>query len=165
MAAGFEDEITGRQRTGCDAPDRASVHAPHDGRDPGQEFRLAERLGQVVVGAQAERANLGRLAAFARNDQDRGLTDGSHLPGHAEPVGTRHGQVQQDEVRIFLAETFDGGQTVVRGDDLVTLRSDKGRDRSDHRRIVVDDEDPEASAAHADHRPRSIRWPRRLAGR
>ena len=62
------------------------------------------------------------------------------------PSGPGHGQVEQDEVRVLLAEALDGGQPVVGGDDLVALGADERGDGPDHRRVVVDDEDPEGAA-------------------
>ena len=72
-------------------------------------------------------ADLGRLAALAGDDEDRRRADGAHLAGDVEPVRSGHRQVQQDEVRVLLAEALDGGQAVVRGDDLVALRSRPAR--------------------------------------
>ena len=126
------------------------VHAPHDRRDPGQELLLAEGLDEVVVGADAECLDLGRLAALARDDEDRAVARGAHLAGHGEPVGAGHREVEQDEVRTLLAEALDGGQAVVRRDDLVALGADQRGDGADHRGVVVHDEDAEGS--RADHR-------------
>ena len=81
--------------------------------------------------------------------------DGAHLAGDVEAVRAGHRQVEQDEVRVLLAEALDGGQPVVGGDDLVALGADERGDRPDHRRVVVDDEDSERAATHRDHGPRS----------
>ena len=96
-----------------------------------------------------ERPDLGRLAALAGHDEDRRLADGPHLAGDVEPVRSGHRQVEQDEVRVLLAEALDGGQPVVGGDDLVALGADERGDGPDHRRVVVDDEDSEGAGAHA----------------
>src|SRR4029077_7552992 len=102
----------------------AAIDPAHDRRDASEELGLAERLRQVVVRAEAEGADLGRLAALARDDEDRSRPDGSHLAGDVEPVWTWHRQVEQDQVRMFLAEALDGSQPVIRGDDLVALGTD-----------------------------------------
>ena len=75
--------------------------------------------------------------------------DGAHLAGDGEPVRAGHREVEQDEVRVLLAEALDGGQAVVGGDDLVALGADERGDGPDHRRVVVDDEDAEGAGAHA----------------
>ena len=49
----------------------AAIDPAHDRRDPGQQLGLAERLDQVVVGADAERLDLGSLGALAGDDEDR----------------------------------------------------------------------------------------------
>ena len=50
--------------------------------------------------------------------------------------------VEEDEVGGLLAVAADRGEPVVRGDHLVALGPDERGDRPDHRRVVVDDEDP-----------------------
>ena len=90
VTAGLQHEVARGQRpAGRRRPDRRPVDPAHDRRDPGQQLGLAERLGQVVVRADAERADLGRLAALARDDEDRRLADGPHLAGDVEPVRAR----------------------------------------------------------------------------
>ena len=59
------------------------------------------------------------------------------------PSGPGHREVEQHDVGPLLAVAPDGGEPVVRGDDLVALRADERGDRPDHRRVVVDHEDPE----------------------
>ena len=54
---------------------------------------------------------------------------------------------------MLVAEALDGGQSVVGGDDLVSLGADQGRDGPHHRRVVIHDEDPEGAAGHRDHVP------------
>ena len=154
VAARLQDERPGLERpAGRSATGTRPVDAAHDRGDPGQQLGLAERLRQVVVGAEPERPDLGGLAALARHDHDRRLADGAHLAGDAEPVRPGHREVQQDEVRVLLAEALDGGQAVVGGDDLVTLGPDQRGDRADHGRVVIDDKDPEWTGAHRDHVP------------
>jgi hypothetical protein len=63
-----DDQVAGRD-------DRLGVtlRAAHDRMDAGNQFVLVERLGQVVVGAEAEAANLVLDAGHAGEDQDRRL--------------------------------------------------------------------------------------------
>ena len=68
-------------------------------------------------------------------------------PATLNPSGPGHREVQQDEVGVLLAEALDGGQPVVGGDDLVALGADERGDGADHRRVVIDDEDPERAGS------------------
>jgi hypothetical protein len=76
------------------------------GVDAGDQFVLVERLGHVVVGTEAEPADLVLDAGETGQDQDRGL-DLRHSK-RAQHLVTRHvGQVeveQDDVVVIKLAE-------------------------------------------------------------
>ena len=64
----IDDEIAGLD-------DRLGVAlgAAHDGVDAGDQFVLVERLGHVVVGAEAETLDLVLDAGEAGEDQDRRL--------------------------------------------------------------------------------------------
>ena len=155
VTAGLQDEVSG-DRAARPPSSRHRVDAvdpPHDRADPRQQLGLAERLRQVVVRPEAERPDLGGLAALARHDEDRCLADGPHLAGDVEPVRARHREVEQDEVGMLLAEALDGGQPVVGGDDLVALGADEGGDGPHHRRVVIDDEDAKGAGGHRDHVP------------
>ena len=50
-----------------------ALRAAHDGVDAGHELVLVERLGHVVVGAEAEAAHLVLDAGKAGEDEDRRL--------------------------------------------------------------------------------------------
>jgi hypothetical protein len=50
-----------------------ALGAAHNGMDAGDQLVLVERLGHVVVGAEAEAANLVFDAGHAGKDQDRRL--------------------------------------------------------------------------------------------
>ena len=139
-----------RAAVGPAHPSRArEVDAAHDRGDPGEQLLLAEGLDEVVVRADAQGLDLGGLGALAGDDEDGDVARRAQLADDGEPVRARHREVEQDEVRPLLAEALDGGQAVVGGDDLVALGADQGRDGSDHRRVVVDDQDAEGS--RSDH--------------
>ena len=74
VTARFEDQGARPRAARPPAARRARpIDAAHHRRDPGQQLGLAERLDEVVVGADAERPDLGRLGALARHDEDRRL--------------------------------------------------------------------------------------------
>ena len=123
------------------------VDPAHDRRDPGQQLLLAERLHEVVVGADAQRLDLGGLGALARDHEHRHVAGRAELADDREPVGARHRQVEQHEVGPLLAVALDGGEAVVCRDDLVALGPHEGGDRPDHRRVVVHHQDAEGSCA------------------
>ena len=73
VAGRLQHELPGRRAARRPVRRARPIDAAHDGRDPGQQLGLAERLVEVVVGADAERLDLGRLGALARHDEDRRL--------------------------------------------------------------------------------------------
>ena len=153
MAGGLERQRSRGQDAGravavaADAPRSREVDAAHDRGDPGQQLLLAERLHEVVVRADAQRLDLGRLGALAGHDEHGHVAGRAQLADDREAVRAGHREVEQHEVGPLLAEPLDGGQAVVGGDDLVALGADQRGDRADHRRVVVHHQDPQGSCA------------------
>jgi hypothetical protein len=129
----------------------AGLVPPHDRANPGQQLLLAERLRHVVVGARVERLHLGQLVRLARQDDDRGLAGSPDLAADVHPVAAGHRQVQEHEVRALLLEAAQSGLAVIGGDHLVSGGSDQGRDRPDHGRLIVHDEDPQPGCLRERH--------------
>jgi hypothetical protein len=150
VAPGLEDALTGRRQSAtATTRSGAPVDPARDCRD--RASSLAERLYRVVVGPKPERPDLGGLAALARHDDRRGPTRASARD--VEPVRpgiTRSSRTGRDAPRQAL--------TAVRSQAVMTWWPSvptRGGDGSHHRGVVVDDEDAEGAAAHADHGPRS----------
>ena len=76
------------------------------GVDAGDQLVAVERLGDVIVGAEAERADLGVHLADAGQDQHRRADLGdAQLLQHVVAVHVRQVQVEKDDVVIVeLAE-------------------------------------------------------------
>ena len=125
--------------TDCACPFRTT----HDGVDPGDEFVLVERLGQVVVGAVAKSFDLVLDAGHPGKDQDGRLDLGD--PQRAQHLVAGHvGQVeieQNDVVIIKLAEV-DALLAEVRDIDVEVLRLQHQFNALRGRRIVFDQKYP-----------------------
>ena len=62
----------------------------------------AERLGDVIVGAEIERLDLAGLVAAARQDDDRdALVARSDRPQQLEPVDIGQAEIENDEVGLL----------------------------------------------------------------
>ena len=96
------------ERAGC-RPRRVwrGPAAAQQGGDAGQQLVDAERLGEVVVGAQVEGPHLVLLAPPGRHhdDPDRGV--GPDVAAQVEAVGAGQHQVEQDEVGLVVAHQVD----------------------------------------------------------
>ena len=133
-----DDEVAG-------GDDRLGValRAAHDGVDAGDELVLVERLGQVVVGAEAEALHLVLDAGHAGEDQDRRLDLGDaqraqHLvAGHVGQV-----QVEQDDVVIVELAEIDALLAEVGGVDVEVLGLEHQLDALRRRAVVLDQQNP-----------------------
>ena len=65
---------------------------------PGNQFLRAEGLGEVVVRAEVERANLVRLLASGADDDDRRALLIVHLLEDLPAVNEREADIEQDDV-------------------------------------------------------------------
>ena len=166
-AAGVEHEIAQQRELGCgerdrrlsaedfvpplvedeigEAQDVAGQHtcgAPQDRLDPRDDLGEAERLGDVVVAAGAQRLDLVLRRVLRREKEHccfESLVAQATTDLNALDVGEH--PVEHDEVRL---ETRDGGERVapvVRLFDLIALVAKGGRDCIDDRLLVVDDKD------------------------
>jgi hypothetical protein len=91
----------------------------HDRMDAGDQLVLVERLGHVVVGAEAETANLVLDPGHAGKDQDRRLDLGT-AQRLAAPRNRHVGQVQvqEDDVVIIQLAEIDAFFAQIRGVDV-----------------------------------------------
>lgn len=92
QVAGRDDRLVRRLRG-------VSHGDPH----AGEKFAHAERLGEVVVGPGVQRADLVRVLAADRQDQDRCLGPLAKAPGDLDAVLVRQAEIEDDQIRTHLA--------------------------------------------------------------
>src|SRR5690606_2150123 len=93
----------------------------HVGLDRAQQFFLAERFGEVLVGADDAPLGLVEQAVLGReHDHRRGLERAVVLDQRAGliTVQTRHHDVDKDNVRMGVGDLGQGIEAVHGGDDL-----------------------------------------------
>ena len=112
--------------------------AAHDRVNAGDELVLVERLGQVVVGTDAEALHFILGAGEARQDQDRRLDLGDaqgtqHLePGHVGEI-----EVEQNDVVVVQFSEVDAFLAKVGRIDVETLRLQHQLDRLSRGSVVL----------------------------
>ncbi len=90
-----------RQLAGADDRLAVALRTAHHGVDAGDQLFAVERLGHVVVGPEAEAADLAVHLGNARQDQHRRLNLGdAQLLEHVVTVHVGQVQIQQDDVVI-----------------------------------------------------------------
>ena len=78
---------------------QVAVRAAQQRLDPAHQLAQAERLGQVVVGAELEADDLVDLVVARGQDEDRHLGAGrAQAAQDLEPVDARQADVEHDEV-------------------------------------------------------------------
>src|SRR2546430_8669901 len=122
--------------------------APGVGADPGEELAMAERLHDVIVRAEVERAHLVVLAIATRQDDDRGLlVPLPQLPEQLEAVPRRHVQIDDREGGVLFLEELDGAFWLIRAQwDMARLFDEEG-EQLDQLAVVIDHEDLAARVA------------------
>ena len=86
-----------------------TVGPAQDGPDAGDQLARAERLGQVVVGAELEAEQLVELVVAGGEHDDRDGRVAAELAGDVEPVEPGQAEVEHDEVRPALADRRQRG--------------------------------------------------------
>ena len=131
-----DDEVAG-----VDDRLRVALGAAHDGVDARDQLVLVERLGHVVVGAEAETLDLVLDAGKAGEDQDRRLDLGD--PQRAQNLETRHVgevQVEQDDVVVVELAEIDAFFAEVRRVDVEALGFEHQLDRLSGRAVVFNEQ-------------------------
>ena len=90
-----EDDVAGADRR---RPARRPLGPAQDGPDAGDELARAERLGQVVVGAELEPEQLVELVVASGEHHDRDRRVAAQLAGDVEAVEAGQAEVEDDEV-------------------------------------------------------------------
>ena len=111
------------------------------GPDAGGQLAQAERLGDVVVGAELEADDLVELRVLGGEHDDGHARLGPDDPADLDPGELGEHEVEQDEVRALGPEADERLAPVGRGDDAVALRLERLGERLAQCRLVVHDED------------------------
>ena len=115
--------------------------AAADGPDAGKQLLLAERLGDVVVGAGIERLDLGGLLALPGQDDDRRGAPPPDFLADRDPVEAGHRKIQDHQVRAVGVEAAQRFVAVVGRAHPVADAADQRGHGADHGRLIVDDQD------------------------
>ena len=113
---------------------------PQDRADPDGQLAQAERLREVVVGADREARDLVGLLGLRRQHQDRGPPVPLDPLADLQTVHAREHEVEHDEIGLMFEVRFDRLRAVERDDDPVALALESGAHRLRDRRLVVDDQ-------------------------
>ena len=77
---------------------------PHDGLHACQQFKVAERLRDVVICAGFEAVNLVQLAVAGRQHDDRGIGRLPQRGAYVQPADVREAHVKDDNVWLLQLE-------------------------------------------------------------
>ena len=89
------------------------LHPSEQGPDPGDDLAHRERLGEVVVGADAEPDEDVGLVGARREHEDGHGAHGLDAAAHLEAVEAGEHDVEHDEVGVVPLERRDGTGAVV----------------------------------------------------
>src|SRR5207248_1949367 len=118
------------------------ARSPQQRLDPGQQLSVGEGLGEVVVGAAAQPADLVRLLAVRGEDQHRYVADVAQPLQDRPAVHLRQPDVEDDQVGMGGVRLAEPGAPVPRMDDVVAGAAEEQPQRGGDVRIVLDHEQP-----------------------
>ena len=114
-----------------------------------KQFIHAERLGDVIVGAEVERLDLADLVAAARQHHDRdALVARADHPQQFEALHIGQSKIENDQIGI-LRQQLERGLAVRRLQDFVALRAQAHAQQLADGRLVIDHQNLERGRAHA----------------
>ena len=122
------------------------------GLDPRRELGKAQRLGDVVVRAELEPADLVRLRAPGRDHQDRDAAELADPLDDLPAVEPRQRDVEDHEVRVVLVEAAQRVGAGPCDDRPIAGAAHPQLDEVGELRFVLDDED---RVSHGPPRPAS----------
>ena len=114
--------------------------APQHGLDAGDEFAVAERLGEVVVGPHGQSDEPVDLVAASSQDQDVAVREGADLAAHLDAVEPGQPEVEHDHIGVLGPRLGDGVGTGVGLSDVVACPGEVGRDDGGECAFVIDDQ-------------------------
>lgn len=152
-------EITNDDRIG-----RHALASANQSVKPSRKFREAERLGQVVVGAEIQPLNAVLDGIPRRQANDRRLHLAiAQFPQHAEPITARKHQIEHDRVVGVRQGQASPVHTIGRMLDGVRRFRQALANESSNARIVLDHEDSHPNRSFVN--PGPVRPGTLLAGR
>ena len=122
-----------------------TLGTPNQGVHASDQLAHAERLAQVVVGADTEPDEHVRLVGLGRQHQHRYRAGRLDTAAHFESVEPGQHQIEHHHVGIDPGARVDGRRAIGGSDDLVPLAAQPSGDGLGNRGLVVDDEN---CAAH-----------------
>src|SRR5260221_7471603 len=138
VRAGVDPQAGDVRRRGRPGGER---RAPEERPHAREELPAAERLLQVVVGAEVEQLHPLVLAFLAGEHEDRRRCRRADPLADLVAAHLREPTVEDDEVGQLLRVPAERGLAVVRGEQVVSLGTEERGDHPDERAVVVDDED------------------------
>ena len=129
-----------------------TVDPPQQRADPRDELAHAERLGQVVVRADAQPDQDVGLVVASRQHQHRHRAHRLDPAAHLVPVEPGQHHVEHDQVRLVLGKGLYGGRPVVGLRDVVPLRRQTVAHGPVDHGLVLDHEDPAGRVGHVSER-------------
>src|ERR1700674_271544 len=133
---------------------------------PRHQFADTERLVDVVVGAEVERVDLFHLAIARREDDDRHVRPFAHPPDHVLAVAVGQPEIEHDDIRHLRGDPFGRLGDGAGGRHLVVVGDERGLEKAQDRRLVVDDENADLAGHERDSmcgKTSTIRVPRPCA--
>src|SRR2546426_8100876 len=139
---GAEVDLDVADAAGLDAG-RPPARAPQDGAYPREQLGDAERLGDVVVGAELEAEHFfGLLRARGEHDHRRGVGARAELAAHFEPVLAGQRDVEHDKIRRRRDRLRQALFAVRRRDHFVAFELEVVTQTEQHLRFVLDHQYP-----------------------
>ncbi len=127
------------QLAGLDDRVGMALGAPHDRLDAGDQLALVERLGEVVVGADAEAADLVVEPGQPREDEDRRVdARGAQPAQHLVAVDVRQHQVEDDDVVVVELADLEAVLAQIGGVAHVVFRTQHRFDAGGSGAVVLD---------------------------
>ena len=115
--------------------------APERRANTREQLLDRKRLGQIVVGAGIERANLVRVLAARRDHDDRHARPCAHRLHHLDAVHIGQTQIEQYNARCLRRGGGDGGMGGLHSHMAQAVRLERGNDKIADGGVVLNDQD------------------------
>src|SRR5665213_1505830 len=116
------------------------VAMAHRSANPGLELCHAEGLRDVIVGPSVESRHLAVLASAGRQDDDRDIAPLADSLAHGQSVDVRKTEIKHDHIGRVESALGHPLFSIHRGNHFMATGAQTDAERTQQRRIVVDDE-------------------------